>query len=102
VRWTITITNEKQLQANVIAFAKVCGWRVYHSWTSIHSPRGFPDLFMVRGAEFCAIELKAEKGRVSDYQTAWLDALAQLPGARFVGVVRPSSWFSGSLDEVLR
>lgn len=94
--------REKDLQKQVRQFAEGMGWKIAVTWTSIHSPRGWPDLFMVRGPQFCAIELKAEKGKVSEHQEAWLAALRELPGARFVGVVRPSDWFSGALDEVLR
>jgi hypothetical protein len=94
--------TEKQLQKQVRGFAEDMGWRVAVTWTSLHSPRGWPDLFMVRGKEFCAIELKTELGKVSDYQAGWLRALAALPGARFVGVIRPSDWYKGKLDKVIR
>jgi Holliday junction resolvase len=94
--------RERDLQKQVRAMLDAFGWRTAVTWTSIHSPRGFPDLFAVRGPEAVAIELKAEKGKVSEYQTAWLDALAQVPGVKFAQVVRPSSWYAGVLDEVLR
>lgn len=102
LRGNVADLSERDLQRNVRAMLDQFGWRVAVTWVSLHSPRGFPDLFAVRGAEFVAIELKSEKGKVSEYQTAWLDALRQLPGARFVGVIRPSQWYAGELDEVLR
>lgn len=94
--------RERDLQKQVRAMLDQFGWMTAVTWTSIHSPRGWPDIFAVRGAAFVAIELKAEKGKVSEHQQAWLDALAQLPGAAFVGVVRPPQWFAGELDAVLR
>ena len=97
----ITIT-ERELQANIVAFAEMCGWLVYHTYDSRRSNRGFPDLLMVRSFVFVAIEVKTEKGKVSEHQEAWLAALSALPGAAFVGVVRPSDWFAGELDSVLR
>jgi hypothetical protein len=42
-------STEKTLQANVTRLAKVCGWRVYHTWLSKHSAKGFPDLLLLRG-----------------------------------------------------
>lgn len=97
-----TELRERDLQKHVRAMLDQFGWKTAVTWTSIHSPRGWPDIFAVRGAAFVAIEVKAEKGKVSEHQEAWLDALRQLPGAAFVGVVRPSDWFAGVLDEVLR
>ena len=93
---------EKDLQRHVRAFAEGLGWRVYHSWTSIHSPRGFPDLLCIRDGEIVAIELKREKGKVSPLQDEWIGEFRKVLGVRFAGVIRPSNWFAGELDEVLR
>jgi hypothetical protein len=102
VELLVTDLTEKQLQKHVRQFAETMGWKVAVTWTSIHSPRGWPDLFCVRGSVFAAIELKSERGKVSEYQRAWLDALAEIPGCKYAGVIRPSQWFAGELDEVLR
>lgn len=92
---------EKDLRKHVIAYAKTLGWRTYFTWTSIHSPRGLPDLVLVRPPRLVFIELKSEKGKVSPEQQEWLDDLAAVPGVVAI-VVRPSDWFSGALDGVLR
>ncbi len=110
--------RERDLQKHVRAMLAQFGWKVAVTWSSLHSPKGWPDLFAVRcdtcrrpdceypgmshASSFCAIELKAEKGKVSDEQKAWLEALGALPGAAFAGVVRPSMWFAGELDDMLR
>ena len=82
---------ERELRESIRAAAKDCGYLVYFSWTSIHSPRGFPDLFIChsdRGIAF-AWELKSEKGTVKPAQQEWLDALAQVPGID-ARVIRPA------------
>jgi len=88
------VMNEKQLQASIIKAARDCGYLVYHTWSSIHSPRGLPDLVMVREkddgtADLIFAELKSAKGKVSESQQMWLDLLGKVPG---VGVYlwRPS------------
>ena len=50
---------------------------MYFSWTSIHSPRGFPDLVLAHPGQKRVIfaELKSEKGLVTKYQQEWLDTL---------------------------
>jgi len=93
--------TERQLQAAVRQALEARGWRVAVTWTSIHSPRGWPDLFAVRGRQFVAVELKSARGRVTPEQQAWLAALAELPGAAYVGVVRPADWYAGVLDGLL-
>lgn len=93
---------EKDLQKHVRKFAEGLGWKVAVTWTSLHSPKGWPDLFMVRHGEAVAIELKREKGKVTPEQETWLAELRMVPGVKFAGVIRPSQWFAGELDGVLR
>jgi hypothetical protein len=78
-----------------------------HRWLAYHPPRagirrngsvrtttpGFPDLTLVRGPRLVFVELKAETGRTSEAQDAWLAALAA--ASTEVYVFRPSD-----LDEV--
>lgn len=102
-----TSIREKDLQKQVRAFAEQLGWRVHVQWTAIHSPRGWPDLTLYRcrqdgTGEIVAIELKSEKGKTTPFQDAWLDALKTVPGVKWAGVIRPSNWYAGELDEVLR
>ncbi len=103
----VAALREKDLQRHVRAYAERLGWSVYVCWTSIHSPRGWPDLTLYRAradgtGELVCIELKTERGKVSGPQQAWLYRLGTVPGVRWAGVCRPSDWFAGKLDEVLR
>lgn len=102
-----TEVREKDLQAAVRSLARQLGWRDHVQWTAIHSPRGWPDLTLYRQrpdgtGEMVAIEFKSERGKTTPEQDWWLDALRTVPGFKWVGVIRPSDWFAGALDEVLR
>jgi hypothetical protein len=81
--------TEKQWLAQVVDLAKLFGWATYHPWLSIHSPRGWPDLALVRPPRLVLVELKTDKGRTSPAQDAWLELLRQVPGVE-VFVWRPA------------
>ena len=71
------VVTERDLREQVRDLAALFGWKMYFSWTSLHSPKGFPDLVLAceaRGRVIYA-ELKTEKGKVSDTQREWLDEL---------------------------
>ena len=85
--------SERDFQAMVRELAEWMGWRTYHTWRSDHSPAGYPDLTMVRGRRIVYAELKSERGRVSQEQAAWLDALLAT-GQCEVKLWRPSMWES--------
>lgn len=113
--------SERNLQKQVRNMLDQFGWTTAVTWSSLHSPKGWPDIFAVRlnhdasvrknsgddgwslqTTEAVAIELKSERGRVTPEQGAWLDLLRRLPGVKFAGVIRPSQWYAGELDAVLR
>lgn len=75
-KFKIKIT-EKDLREQVRDICKLFGWLFYFTWTSIHSPRGFPDLVLVHLGKKKIIyaELKNEKGKLTEYQELWIDAL---------------------------
>lgn len=81
--------TEKQLREQVRDLCKLMGWDFWFCWTSIHSPRGYPDLTLCRPPRLILAELKTEKGIVSDFQQHWIDILSQCPGVE-VYIVRPS------------
>lgn len=68
------MVSEKQFQTHLIRYAKSRGWRVYHTFCSKRSEPGFPDLVLVR-EKVLFRELKSEKGRVTQHQRKWGDAL---------------------------
>lgn len=92
--------TERDLSQNVVNLAHMCGWKVarWPTWRPTGTDPGVPDLLLAKeGREPIFIELKAEKGRFSEDQKAWAEALGRLYYS-----FRPSDWFNGSIDELLR
>lgn len=88
--------TEKAWLAQVVELASMLGWEHYHPWLSVHSPRGWPDLALVRPPRLVLAELKSEKGKTTPAQDHWLELLGKCPGVE-VYLFRPSD-----LDEVVR
>lgn len=76
---TLAAQPEKWLLAQVRALAKQHNWRVYHTFDSRKSERGFPDLVLCKPPRLILAELKREGERPTIEQQAWLDALATIP-----------------------
>src|SRR3712207_848242 len=68
--------TERDFQAQVVQFARLCGWRCYHTHDSRRSEPGFPDLILARPPRLLAVELKTNRGKVTDAQAEWLETLA--------------------------
>ena len=68
--------KEKEWQAQVVSLARRLGWMTYHTYDSRRSEPGWPDLVLLRERMVIA-ELKTQKGRVSEAQQKWLDALRE-------------------------
>ena len=73
--WRPVIT-EKRWMADVIEAATMFRWAWYHTLDSRGSTPGFPDLILVRPPRLLAVELKAERGKLTPAQAEWLDLLA--------------------------
>lgn len=99
------IVSEADWTVAVIALAQLAGWRTFHArpaWTTqgYRTPVsgdgvGFPDLILVKDTLILAVELKAERGKTTLAQDAWLDALT-LAG------VTTAVWRPSQIDEVKR
>jgi hypothetical protein len=79
--------SEAAFTAQVIELAQWLGWRVLHvrparkqdgRWMTPVQGNGvgFPDLLLIRGTRLLVSELKAERGRLTPAQQAWLEAFA--------------------------
>jgi hypothetical protein len=96
-RGAMTRLTEKQFMAQVVALARLRGWRVYHTFDSRRSAAGFPDLVLCRGRDRRLIfaELKLDGTEPTPAQAAWLGELARLveawPGL-LVACWRPRDW----------
>ena len=88
--------SEKDWSRQFRQLAGHLGWTLqYHPFLSIYSDKGFPDLTLYRKrngvGELMFVELKTERGKVSDKQQEWIDALNTVPGIRAY-VFRPSQF----------
>ena len=83
---------EADFQASVIKLAEAQGWLAYFTFDSRKSPRGFPDLTMVRGDRLLFAELKrSARRKPTAPQTAWLEALDAAASVS-AHVRRPTNW----------
>lgn len=97
--------TEKQWQAQVLAYARLHGWRYWRD-AATNVPRrcsacgavrtvkrnaaGHPDLLLIRRPQLIWVELKAEDGRVDADQQAWIDELRAC--GQTVYVWKPADW----------
>lgn len=88
--------REKDFLEQIRELAKIFGWEYYHTWQSIHSPRGFPDIVLVRPPRIIFAELKSSSGKLSPAQKRWLDQLMQCPG------VEAYLWRPEDLDDIVQ
>lgn len=106
-----TDLSEAAFQDLVIEYAQLRGWRVHHTRsartkrgyrTPIQGDAGFPDLVLARNGYVHFAELKAEKGRTTRDQEAWIDELEAYAASRTheTHLWRPSDW--AEIQEVLR
>jgi Holliday junction resolvase len=65
--------TEAELQKSLRHAMHEHGWMVHAVWSSLHSPRGWPDLFAVKGNTILAWELKNDKLTPTPEQIKWLD-----------------------------
>jgi hypothetical protein len=91
--------NEREWSKVVCDYARLTNWCIYHTWISVRSEKGWPDLALVRPPRLVLAELKREKGKVTENQAFWLDLLRQCAGVE-VFIWRPSDW--PEVQEVLR
>lgn len=86
---------DAQLFASMKGLAPNLGWVLtYHTLRSKGSTSGFPDRVLIRD-RVIFVELKTEKGPVSDSQSRWLTALAKAGAEAYL-------WRPSDLEEVGR
>lgn len=82
--------TEEQFTRQVIAYAKLCGWRVAHfraarlkdgSWrTPVQGDgKGWPDLFLIKYQRVLVVELKSDDGELTREQREWMIAFNKTP-----------------------
>lgn len=66
--------TEKSMQEGILEEAKWLGYRCYHTYSSIRSEAGYPDLTIVGHGQLFIFEIKGPRGKTSDAQFAWIEA----------------------------
>lgn len=97
---TLPIVPEVIFQRQLVTFAGLCGYLVYHCYDSRKSSGpGFPDLVLVKPPRVIFVELKTMTGRFRPLQVTWLAALSRCPGVESY-CWRPADW--PLIEKVLR
>ena len=81
--------TEAQWQATIVCLAHNLGYLVYHTHDSRRSPAGFPDLVLC-GRQLIFAEVKAERGKITIEQSAWLQSLRDAGAQAYLW--RPSDY----------
>jgi hypothetical protein len=101
-REPMLITRERDLQRLVVDMASALGWTHYATVYSVGADPGYPDLTLVH-PEYGVIwlELKTDRGRVSEAQREWLTRL--LDAGQRAWLVYPGDTEEGGwLERVLK
>lgn len=84
--------NEKDFTNSVRKAARQLGWLEYHTYSSLKSAFGFPDLVLAKPGQMVIFaELKMPKGRMSRYQEEWEKVLRASAGCQYY-LWRPDDW----------
>lgn len=82
--------SEKAFQGQVMSLLRMLGWLAYHTYSSMRSQKGFPDICAVKGRRVLFIELKREAGYATAEQSTWLEALRAAGQEAYLW--KPSHW----------
>lgn len=85
---------ERTWQAQVVEIAQRFGWACYWTWNSRHSPKGWPDLVLLKPPRMIVAELKRQDGKVTTEQAR---TLAMLDNC----VVSTHVWRPADIDAVI-
>ncbi len=90
--------TEKTFQSAVRDYARLRDWHCYCVWDPRHSPKGWPDLVLLRPPRMVVAELKSTRGRLTKEQRETLDMLASCGAETFVWW--PDSW--DAIEHILK
>ncbi len=87
--------SEKEFQKQVIDLARIYHWDYYHTFYSLKSQRGYPDLILIKPPNLLVVELKANYGKLSVFQEKWLKLFGDCG-------VETYCWKPDNFDEIVR
>jgi glycine/D-amino acid oxidase-like deaminating enzyme len=71
------LLTEADWQELVVQYARLQGWWAFHPYDSRKSQAGWPDLVLLRPPELVIVELKSQRGKVTQEQERVLAMLAE-------------------------
>ena len=77
------VITEKEFQVTFRRVAQALGWTCWLTWRSLHSPKGEPDLRLVRPPRYLLVELKRFQGKLTPAQAEAAALLKQCPGVEY-------------------
>lgn len=84
--------NEKHFTQSVRKVARQLGWMEYHTYSSLKSTPGFPDLVLAKPNKMIIFaELKMPNGKMTDYQKQWEQVLRASAGCQYF-LWKPKDW----------
>ena len=89
-------TPEDKFQAWIRRQANIRNWADYCTWNSKHSPRGWPDLTLIRPPRIIFAEVKNEEGNPTNDQIRTLQLLCLVPW------VETYLWYPEDSDDIIR
>lgn len=105
--------SERRFQGQVVRLAEMLGWRVWHD-NATNAPRacvvcrapqavvrnaaGLPDLILIRRPRVVWVELKSQRGKLTDDQWRYLEELKASRQEAYCW--RPSDW--RTIERILR
>lgn len=94
-----TIT-EREFQQQILDLAKMLKWMGYFTWSSRHSPAGFPDLILLKDRVMVVAELKAKDargkiGQLTPEQYEWLEAFMEITPFVYL-------WYPEDIEEIAK
>ena len=79
------MTKHEALKQRIIEMARYRGFEhIYHTWNSMHSPSGFPDLLLLKAERLIVVELKIRPDNIKPEQYEWLIAFRGITDFVFV------------------
>jgi len=104
------VVKEKDFQRQIEDLAHTLGWTIAHfrtartisGWMTAVSGDGvgFPDCVLVRRDRLIFAELKSEKGKLSESQEGWLDALIEVAKSTNHQEIQVYVWKPHMFDEI--
>lgn len=89
--------TESEFQSMIVDRARARGWLIHHDRRQdlgIGGDAGFPDLVLARAGVVLFVEVKTARGRLSEHQRRWLEALGPSDANPYRVVWRPDDWSS--------